>query len=177
MLLLAYQAGSRTAPAWAVGEAAYHRAGHARKWLGEVQTILLADRREPAALLSAMRAGRMYALRRTREDSLLLTQFRLLLPGGAASEAGDRALLSPADRPEIRADVNTQTGRPMTVDVRLVRSGRVVEETRGMTPLAVRYCDEGGAGARFYRLEVRGGPGHLLLSNPIFLAPRAGAQS
>ncbi len=171
LLLLAYQAGSRAAPAWAVGEAAYHRTGQAGKWLGEVQTVLLAERLEPGALLAAMRAGRMYALRRTRDDALRLAQFRLVSAAGRAIEAGGRAVVSPAHRPEIQVDLTTQSGRAMPVEVRLMRSGVVVQHARGTTPLAIRYRDEAGPRLCYYRLEVHGGAGHELLSNPIFVQP------
>ncbi len=170
-LLLGYLAGRRRSPAWALGEAAYHREGQAGKRFGTVQTVFLADRKEPAALLAALRAGRFYALQRTPEAGLRLEQFQVTLPGQAAAGAGDRLRLRAGDRPEVQVAIRASGGGGIPIQVSLVRSGRVVQALKGETPLAFRWSDArlpAGA-ALFYRLEVRGPAGHRIVSNPIFV--------
>ena len=177
-LLTDYLAGRRATPAWAIGEAAYHRERHAGKRLGEVQTVLWVDRKDPPALLDALRRGRLYALRRTLEVGLVLDQFQLIRPGFPAAEAGDRLFLRAGDRPEVQAVIRATEGRRLAVQVDLVRSGKVVHSVRGETPVSFRWEEPAlpPAVALYYRLEVRGAAGHQILSNPIFVStpPEAG---
>lgn len=170
-LLLDYLAGRRAAPAWAIGEAAYHHEGQAGKRLGGVQTVFLADRKDPPALLGALRTGRFYAVQRKPEVGLVLDQFQVLLPGHPPAEAGDRLTLQAGDRPETHAAIRTTDGQRMGIQVSLVRNGTVVRSLRGETPLPLQWSESAlPAGTNvFYRLDVRGPAGHQILSNPIFV--------
>lgn len=175
-LLADYVGGRRAAPAWAIGEAAYHREGQAGKRFGEVQTVLLAERKDPAALLQALRAGRAYALRRTVEQGLILDQFQVSAWGRPPAEAGGRLILQAADRPEVLAAVRGTGPRPLKVEVRLVRSGTLVHSVQGETPLALRWTDPmpPTASGLYYRLEINAPGGHQILSNPIFVQSAGG---
>jgi hypothetical protein len=170
-LLLDYIHGVRKAPAWAIGEAAYHYEGQAGKRFGEVQTVLLVEKKEPSALLGALRAGRAYALRRIQDEGLLLDRFQAASPGQPPAEAGSQLTLGAGDQPEIHAAVRSSSGRPLKIQARLIRSGTVVHAVAGETPLTLGWKDAAQArGARhFYRLDVRGPAGHQILSNPIFV--------
>jgi hypothetical protein len=170
-LLTDYLGGRRAAPAWALGEAAYHREGQAGKHFGTVQTVFLVDRKDSAALLGALRAGRFYALQRRPEAGLVLDQFQVLLPERPPAEAGDRITLRAGDRPEVRAAIRATDGRRIAIEALLVRNGIVAHSIRGETPLLFRWSDAGlSVGASlFYRLEVRGSAGHQILSNPILV--------
>lgn len=178
-LLTEYLGGRRTAPAWAIGEAAYHHEGQAGKRLGEIQTVILVDRKDPPSLLQAVRAGRMYALQRTAEQGLVLDQFQVILPDRPAAEAGERLSLPGGARPEVHAAIRATGERRMPIEALLIRSGKVVHSIRGETPLAFRWSEpplSAGTGL-FYRLQVRGVSGHKILSNPIFMrTTRAGVQ-
>jgi hypothetical protein len=170
-LLARYLDGRRAAPAWAIGEAAYHREGQAAKRFGTILTVLLAERRDPSGILEAVRRGRMYAVERRPDTSLVLDRFHVLLPGQGPVEAGGRLIGRAGDRPEVLASIRTTGGRGMAVEARLVRSGTLMHSQRGETPMTFRWSDAPlPAGARlFYRLEVRGPGGHRLLANPIFV--------
>jgi hypothetical protein len=170
-LLLAYLQGRRTAPAWAVGEAALHDEGQAGKRLGDVQTVVLADRRNPASVLQALRAGRAYCRLRTDDENLVLDRFQALSPFAEPVEAGGRLALRPGDQPEVHAVIQSATGRRLAIQVRLIRSGAVVQTLRTETPAAVRWTEPPLApDARFYfRLDASGPEGLRLLSNPIFV--------
>jgi hypothetical protein len=171
LLLLKYLAGRRSRPAWALGEAAYHREGQAGKRFGTVQTVFLAARKEPSTLLAALRAGRFYALQRRPEGGLLLDRFQVLLPGQPPAEAGARLRLRAGDRPEVQVAIRASGGGRLPIQVSLVRSGTVVQALKGETPLDLRWRDASlpAGGALFYRLEARGPAGHQILSNPIFV--------
>ena len=174
-LLADYLGGRRAAPAWAIGEAAYHSEGQAGKRFGTVQTVFLVDRKTPATLLEALRAGRFYALQRTPEAGLVLDQFQVLRPGYPPAEAGDRIVLRRGDRPEVRAAIHATGGRPLAIQALLVRNGKVVHSIRHDTPVTLEWSEPAlrAGSSLFYRLEVRGPSGHRILSNPIFLqSPR-----
>jgi len=175
-LLVDYLSGRRATPAWALGEAAYHREGQAGKRLADVQTVFLVDRKDPRALMEALRAGRFYALQRRPEAGLVLDQFQVLLPERPPAEAGDRVILRAGDRPEVRAAIRATGGRQLAIEALLVRNGLIVHSLRGETPLTLRWSESAiPAGASvFYRLEVRGPAGHQILSNPIFVQSAGG---
>jgi hypothetical protein len=174
-LLVDYLNGRRATPAWALGEAAYHREGQAGKLLANVQTVLLADRKDPPALMEALRAGRFYALQRRPEAGLVLDQFQVLLPERPPAEAGDRVMLHAGDRPEVRAAIHAVGNPRIAIQVQLVRNGLVVHSLRAEAPVTLRWTEPAppAEAGLFYRLEVRGPGGHQILSNPIFVQ-RAG---
>ena len=175
-LLVDYLGGNRIAPAWAIGEAAYHSEGQAGKRFGTVQTVFLVDRKSPSALLEALRSGRFYALQKSPEVGLVLDQFQTLLPDHPPAEAGDQIVLREGDQPEVRAAIRATDGRHIAVQALLVRNGIVVHSIRAETPATLRWIEPPlPAGASlFYRLEVRGPTGHQVLSNPIFLRSTRG---
>ena len=170
-LLLEYLHGRRAAPAWAVGEAAFHYEGQAGKRLGDVQTVVLATGRDPAGIMEALRSGRVYCRLRTDDENLSLGRFQVLSPQAEPAEAGGRLTLRPGDRPDVHAVIESVTGRRLAVDVRLVRSGSVIQTLRAETPVTVRWTEPPlASNARhYYRLEARGPAGLRLLSNPIFV--------
>lgn len=170
-LLMEYLHGRRASPAWAVGEAAFHEEGQAGKRLGDVQTVVLATGKDPAGILEALRAGRAYCRLRTDDENLNLRRFQALAPQTEPAEAGSRLMLRPGDRPDVHAVIESATGRRLPVDVRLIRSGSVVQTLRAETPVSIRWTEPPlASNARlYYRLEARGPAGLRLLSNPIFV--------
>jgi hypothetical protein len=170
-LLSDYLTGRRMSPAWAIGEAAYHREGQAGKRFGDVQTVFLAERREASALLDALRRGRLYALQRTLEFGLILDQFQVVLPDGPPAEAGDRLGLRSGGRPEVRAVIRATGERRIGIRAVLVRNGTAVRSVQGETPMDLNWSEPSPPAemSLFYRLEVRGPGGHRILSNPIFV--------
>ena len=169
--LLEYLHGRRVAPAWAVGEAAFHYEGQAGKRLGNVQTVVLAERKDASSVLEALRSGRAYCRLRTDDENLGLDRFQVASPQAEAAEAGGRLTLRPGDQPEVHAVIESATGRRLTIEVRLIRSGSVVQTLRAETPVTLRWTEPPLApNARlYYRLEARGPAGLRVLSNPIFV--------
>jgi hypothetical protein len=161
--------GFRTA-AWAVAESGYHYEGHAGKRLGEIQTVLLADRKDPATLLSALRSGRAYSLQRNEKEGLVLERFQVVVPGNDPVEAGSEVVLRSVARPELHLAVASSTGQPVAIEVKVIRSGTVVHAIQGKTPFLFQWTDTSlpPKSRHFYRLIIRGS-GHEILSNPIFV--------
>ena len=170
-LLLEYLHGRRVAPAWAVGEAAFHYEGQAGKRLGHVQTVVLAKGKDPSSVLEGLRSGRAYCRLQTNDENLGLAHFQVLSPHAEPAEAGDRLTLRPGDRPDVRAVIESVSGRRLAVEVQLIRSGSVVRTLRAQTPVALRWTEPPlASNARlYYRLEAKGPAGLRVLSNPIFV--------
>lgn len=163
-----YVRGERSQPAWAVGESGFHGAG-AGKRIGAVQTVFLGAERSEAGALDALRRGRMYALRRSRHASLVLTELAVDAGGQGSAESG-ATLAIPAGTPvEVRIGIDA-TGGSQPVRVALVRNGAVVAGWTGTTPFRAVHREAFDGAAAFFRVDAWGaGAEHRLLTNPIFV--------
>jgi len=169
-LLLEYTQGRRARPAFGIGELGYHGPP---KRLADVLTVFLVQERSREAILSALKAGRLYAVRPRPEYSLVLEDFSIgqegrtgWTPIGGELEAdGSGALL-------IRLRVSASDGRQVPFTLRLIRSGRVISVLERRTPFEmVLTVPPPEMGSReFFRMEIN--TPHRLLSNPVFVRRR-----
>lgn len=168
-LLRDFLTGRRAAWPVAIAESALHWEGQAGKRLGDAQTVFLAATRTPAGVLEALRAGRAYTHLAGEEFGLVLQSFSA---NGAG--LGETAWVAPGVPPRVALAVAASDGSARLVEVRLVRSGTVLAERKGPTPLTLSLEDPEApaSGAWYYRAEVRGEKGARLLTNPIFLRRR-----
>ena len=161
--------GERARPAWAVGESGFHDA-RAGKRLGAVQTVFLVDERSERGVLNAFKRGRMYALRRSGEVALVLTEFTVAGAGGAAGVG--ETVAAPAGTPlEIRIRVDAEGGGFHQVRASLLRHGEVIATTTGSTPLTMIHREVAAGTRSFYRMEARVSAGDYLVANPVFVTP------
>jgi hypothetical protein len=168
-LLAAYTAGERARPAWGVAESGFH-SSRANKRLNAVQTVLLLDERTPAAAMDALKRGRMYAVRRSGDAGLILSEFTVNASVGTAEMGA--TLTAPAGTPlDVRTVVESAGGAAQAVRVTLVKNGEVAAVWSGATPLRVSHRDVADARAAFYRVDARVSPSDYLLGNPIFVRP------
>ncbi len=165
-LLGEYAAGQRTRVPWALGEAAFHDVS-AGKRLGLIQTVFLVRERTEAAVLEALRAGRMYALQRGRDTGLALTEFTAVA-GGAAAIAGETLRPAPGAPLEVAVSVDVIEPRAADVRVTLVKNGAIAAAWSGSTPFRAAHRETWDGRPAVFRLEARGG-GSRVLSNPIFV--------
>jgi hypothetical protein len=166
-LLTEYADGRRARPAWGLGEVGYHGSP---KPLDEAITVVWAADRSRAALLQAIRQGRLYAVRPRPDYHLLLDEFAIgSVPGGADASMGGELVTDGSGRLSLRFRLVASDGREVPASVRLIRSGHVVAELAGRTPFEATWSDDPPAPGRrvFYRLEVT--RPHGLLSNPVFV--------
>jgi hypothetical protein len=168
-LLNQYAAGERSRPAWALGESGFHDLA-AGKAIGPIQTVFLVRERSPRGVLDALRAGRMYALQRTRELSLELTEFGVTA-GEVAAGAGGTVRVAPGTPLEVTIAVDSPGGTRQDLRVTLVRNGAVLGGWLGATPYRGVHREVFDGAPLVFRLEVRG-QGPRLLSNPIFVKSR-----
>ncbi len=161
-VLLQYLSGERRRPVWAIGSADY-KSGEG---LDEILTVFLVGQRSRAGLFEAMQQGRMYAVQGGAQ--------RLELQGflAKAEEGSGRAgeTVESAGAVAIAARIHSASGLAEQVHVRLVRSGKVVAQFRGTTPLALRHVDEDILPGQklYYRLLAQSEQSRLV-SNPIFV--------
>jgi len=170
-LLLEYSQGRRARPAWGIGEVGYHGSP---KPLNEALTVFLVPERSRAAILQALKGGRLYALAPLRDHHLVLEDFSMSqkgrtgwIPMGGELEAnGQDPLL-------ISLRIRASDGRELPFQGRVIRSGRAVNILQGKTPFETILRAEPPAPGRreFFRMEIT--TPHRLLSNPIFVRTRA----
>ena len=163
-----YAAGERARPVWGVGESGYHQASRGKR-IGPIQTVFLVEQRTEAAVLDALKRGRMYAVR-TTEVGLVLAELVVASAAGAATMG--ETLPAPAGTPlEVRAIIEATRAPDRVVRVTLVKNGQVAEAWAGPAPLRVVHRDVADGRRNVYRLEARVSAGDHLLSNPVFVAP------
>jgi hypothetical protein len=164
-LLNEYAAGQRTRAPWALAESGFHDYSAGKK-LGPVQTVFLVRERTEAGVLEALRAGRMYAQQRGRDNGLAL-EFTVAA-AGAAAISGETLRATPGQTLEVTVAIEATGPRPAEVRVTLVRSGSVIAAWSGAAPLRNIHRETWDGKPAVFRLEARGG-GARLLSNPIFV--------
>jgi hypothetical protein len=166
-----YLRGRRSSPIWGVGEAAYHGGGHAGKQLFDVETILWATERTPAALLDAMAKGRMYTLLRSKEYGLILNEFTLFSEATGEPAMSGQTLRAPAlSSILVRLAVSSSDGRSRQTPVLVIRSGRLMKTGTETVPFTVTLQDAAPAAGEmaYYRLMIGTGD-HRIVSNPVFI--------
>lgn len=155
-----------------IGEVAFHGLQDAGKDLDRVYTVVHARERTVDGVLEALRSGHAYAVARGDDHLLLaLDEFGVTAnDGGTPARIGERLDLRAGDRMVIQAAISTTDRRPHPARVRLIRSGEVIRQLEGQTPLQIDIADSDAPAGHWlvYRLEVTGKSGELL-TNPIYV--------
>ena len=155
-----YLLQERARPPWGIGDANYQGGA-----LAGARTIVLARERSRRGVLEALRSGRMYAT--MGEGKLALEQFAVVAQGEQGL-AGQHIESSGLVR--VQARVAAAEGTVLQLRLRLVRSGEVIAEQTGMTPLSFAYVDKDiGPGQRVYYRLLINSQSDRLVSNPIFV--------
>lgn len=166
-LLGQYVRGERSRPAWAVAESGFH--GLARgKRMGPVQTIFLVDERSEAAVLDAFKRGRLYALRRTPETALVLSDFSVT-GAPATAQSGETLRVPAGTRVAVRVAVESSDGAGHPLRITLLRNGAAAETWAGPAPFAAVHEETFDGTPLVFRVESRGRAPHQLLTSPVFV--------
>ncbi len=133
-------------------------------WLGEFQVVLRPSESTPKACLEAIRHGRFYALRRSRDNLLNLERYRLV-GDGVIGESGDEVEVS---GPAV-FEATMTSKQPMRVRFQLLQDGEVVADKWGRTPLEIKQtlADPPPDSASYVRMIVEGPGANRIFSNPI----------
>lgn len=166
-----YLAGQRAKPIWGEGEIDYHWDEKGNQ-IHDILTVFLVKERTSEAVLEALRQGRMYAAR-GGDEQLVLDTFEVeseIRRGIAGEEIPSQGLA----RISIRID--KLNGKQEEVMLQLIKTGQVIAEFSGLTPLEFQQVDTGiRPGEKvYYRLLARSRTARLT-SNPIFVTGTGGA--
>jgi hypothetical protein len=155
-----------------IGEVAFHGTSDPGKDLDQVYTVVQTVDRTAASIMDALRFGRAYAVARGDQNVLLqLDEFRIS-SNGASARIGE--ILEGRRNGDIliRVRISAFDEKAHVAKLRVIRSGQVLRQIEGPTPLELELVDRGGMSDDWsnYRLEVVGTSGELL-TNPIYVAP------
>jgi len=167
-LLVEFARGERSRPAWGLGEAGFH-GPQGGKRLSAIQTVFLVANKTEAALLDALKRGRLYALQRLPEGTLALADWSVA--AGEASVVSGETLRVPAGTVldvRVAVDAIGETVEPFRVT--LVRNGIVTEGWSGGPSIRATYRETFDGRPLVFRIEARGRAPHRILTSPIFVA-------
>src|SRR5262249_33081188 len=133
-----------------------------------IKTVLFVGEGAEGGEPEAVRAGRMYALQRTRESGFALQEFTAAA-GEAAAICGQTLRATPGMSLDVSVGVAAlDSRRPIQARVILIRNGAIVAAWSGATPLRAVHHETFDGRPAVFRLEARGAGGRLL-SNPVFV--------
>ena len=166
-----YLAGQRAKPIWGEGEIDYHYDQKGGR-IHDILTVFMVKERTRAAVMDALRQGRMYAVR-GGDEQLVLDTFEVeseLRRGISGEQIPSQGLA------RISMRIDKLNGKQEEVKLRLIRTGQVIAEFNGLTPLEFQQVDTGiRPGEKvYYRLMAKSRTARLT-SNPIFVTGVAGA--
>ena len=168
-VLMQYLDGKRDRPVWGYGPNNFRCGGKDGNPLGGVRTVVLANRKSRPALVKALQAGRMYAVKQGEGKARLsLDTFELIDPA-----TGNRAWmgkeLKTAGPPDIALKLSMTGGESdARAKIRLIRNGQVVKQGLLKLPYTGVWQDAALAPRGYYRLLVEIDDDNQLVSNPIF---------
>lgn len=169
-LLAEYARGERSRPAWVIGESGFHAEGKG-KWIGAAETVFLVSAKSEAALVAALRRGRVYAVRRTDKTTTPVLDGFGVTAGDAIGISGDTLTVPPGAPVGVRASVRMSDASAQAIRVLLIKNGSVAQVWSGATPFTIEHQEVFDGAPAFLRLEVRSSSLAYILSNPIFLRP------
>jgi hypothetical protein len=155
-----------------IGEVAFHGTTDPGKDLDRVYTVIQTSERAAAGIMAALKTGRAYAVARGDQNILLrLDEFRLLNNGQSAG-IGETLHRSRSGDIMVRVGVSAIDGKQYSAKLRVIRSGQVIRQIEGQTPLQMELADHAAQRGEWlnYRVEVVGKGGELL-TNPIYVSP------
>jgi hypothetical protein len=164
--LMEYCEGKRQKPVWGISTADFHEDGRLGLKLGAFPTTFLVREFSKAAILDAIKQGRMYCSRGDGSSWPQLDYFNVLGANGDKAHMGE-ALTTPGV-PMIKFRISYRGDEKIPLTIHVVRGGTLLRTLNGETPLECELLDEGAPAGQmtFYRLVDS--MKHLT-SNPIFV--------
>ena len=163
-ILQEYVKGRREKSVVAIGEADYE--GGAVEEIGMVKNVFLVKEKSKAEILSALRKGRFYVVKKCGRGDLKLDRFEVS-SGESKAIMGESVLMEGQGR--ISVSLSDTLGSGQKVLVRLIKNGKITAIQEGELPMAYDFMDKGidARGGGYYRLDVTG-KDSVILTNPIF---------
>ena len=165
-----YCEGKREKPVWNIGELSYHfKEASGGKEIDEVQTVFIISKFSKEAVLNALKTGKMYAMRRTKEYELVLEDFSIINSEGKVAYMGDE--ITCEENPQIRIKVFCSDNKERNVNAILIRNGQIIKEFQiaGAGEIDFQDNDLNRGQTYYYRLYVKTQSSNQIISNPIFM--------
>jgi hypothetical protein len=172
-VLRQYLDGKRDRPVWGYGPNDFRCEGKDGDLLGGVRTVVLTSRKNRPAMVKALGAGRMYAVKQGEGKSRLsLDSFELIDPA-----TGNRAVMGEGLKTAGPLNIGlklSMTGGESRVksQIRLIRNGQVVKQGSLNLPYESVWQVAAPSQGGYYRLLVEVDAHNQLVSNPIFFNSR-----
>jgi hypothetical protein len=165
--LLEYCRGERNTPAWGISTADFHEEGESGEKLGNFPTVFLVKKKTSEEVLLALKQGRMYACRSGNNFQRFVLEDFSALDSNKNIRANMGETLELKNQPEIKIRVSSSDDGVHDIDVRIIRSGKLIKTISKKTPFVVDFKDDyfNPGELIYYRLDI---PGRLV-SNPIFV--------
>jgi len=170
VVLREYCGGFRERPPWGIATADFHKEGGAGQHLGDFQTVLWLREKTTRSVLEALKTGRMYACQGKYPQIPRLDGFSVsAADGGTSAKAISGEELTLPRNPRIRIRLSGGGAAANQVQVRLIRSGSLIQTFVGTLPLDIDYLDvlETPGERVYYRMDMSGAG--KIVSNPIFV--------
>ncbi|NJN36853.1 MAG: hypothetical protein HC794_07070 [Nitrospiraceae bacterium] len=158
-----------------IGEVAFHGTSDAGKDLDQVYTVIQAVDRTRASVMDGIRTGRAYAVARGDQNVLLQLDAFQVSNKEESATIGETLQGSAIGNILVHVRLSTVDGQSHPTKLRVIRSGQVIRQIEGHTPMQLELIDHEAQSGEWlnYRVEATGTSGELL-TNPIYVAPRAG---
>ncbi len=168
-VLMQYLDGKRDRPVWGYGANDFRCEGKDGDLLGGVRTVVLTSRKSRPALVKALGAGRMYAVKQGEGNSRLsLDSFELIEPAtGKRAVMGEE--LKTTSPPKIGLKLSMTGGKSNArAQIHLIHNGQVVKQAFVKLPYEGVWQNAALSQKGYYRLLVEIDDHNQLISNPIF---------
>lgn len=170
--MINYMTGLHAAPIWGVAAGDFHKQGEAGEYLGNYPMDVWANANTPAAVLAAMRKGRMVAWRTPRGRNLRVASLfledatgRHVLPGDTVTAPGQVVLhLSLAERP-----VSVKPVRDQLLRAQIVVDGQILVQRMVGLLQPLRETLQLSPGAHVIRLRIPMQRGIRMEANPFLV--------
>ena len=168
-VLQQYLKGVRDRPVWGYGPNDFRCEGKNGDRLGEVRTVVLTSRKSRPAMVKALGAGRMYAVKQGESKSRLSLDAFELIDTATGKQAVMGEELKSVGSPDIRLKLSLTGGESnIRAKIRLVHNGQVVKKALLTLPYEGVWQNAPLARRGYYRLLVSVDDFNQLVSNPIF---------
>jgi hypothetical protein len=165
-VLTEYCEGKREKPAWGISTADFHEDARLGLKLGAFPTTFLVKEFSKAAILDAIKQGRMYCSRGDGISWPQLDYFNVVGSNGGKAHMGET--LTTADFPMIRFRISHKGDGKIPMTIHVVRGGTLLRTLNGETPMEFELMDEGVPAGRMTYYRLMDTQKHLA-SNPIFV--------
>jgi hypothetical protein len=130
--------------------------------------VFLVRQRSEAAVLQALKRGRLYALQRLPEGQLVLGDWRVAA-GEVAAVSGEVLRVAEGTPLEVGIAVDAAGSGAGPLRVTLVRNGTVVDGWSGEAGVRATHREVFDGRPAVFRIDARGRTPHRIVASPIFV--------